>query len=65
MILYNLIVLSSEHDTKIPELNCVKQFTQPLCSLIIKSGLNVLLLYIIIELSLEPVANLPSFNNIE
>ena len=33
----------------------------PLCSLIVISGLNVLLLNIIIDLSEEPIANLPSF----
>ena len=32
-----------------------------LCSLIIKSGLYVILLYIIIEESAEPDINLPSF----
>ena len=48
-----------------PELNCIIQLTRPLCSLIVKSGLNVLLLYIIIELSPEPVTNLPSFNTVE
>ena len=41
------------------------QLTSLLCSLIFNSGLNVLLLYIIIELSSEPVANLPSFNTVE
>ena len=35
--------------------------TISLCSLIIKSGLYVVLLYIIIEESAEPDINLPSF----
>ena len=38
------------------------QYISLLCSLIIKSGWYVFLLYIIIELSLEPDTNLPSFN---
>ena len=37
------------------------QHTSLLCSLIIISGWYVFLLYIIIELSLEPETNLPSF----
>ena len=51
LILNNLIVLSAEHEAKISELNCIIQRTELLCSLIVKSGLNVLLLYIIIEWS--------------
>jgi len=61
-ILNNLITLSDEHEAKIPELNVVMQFTELLCSLIVKLGLNVSLLYIIIELSRDPDTNLPSFN---
>ena len=64
-ILYNLIVLSVEPEAKIPELNCIIHIIASLCSLIVKSGLNVLLLYIIIEWSPEPVTNLPSFNTVE
>ena len=47
----NLIVLSPEPETNTPDFNRIKLYTQPLCSLIVKSGLNVLLLYITIELS--------------
>ena len=61
----SLLIISKEQETNSPELNCITQFTLLLCSLIIKSGLNVLLLYIIIELSFEPVTNLPSFNIVE
>ena len=64
-ILYNLIVLSSEQETNSPEFNCITKVTESLCSLIVKSGLNVLLLYIIIDSSDEPVTNLPSFNTVE
>jgi len=60
-ILNNLIVLSSEQETNSPELNWIIQQIELLCSLIIKSGWNVFLLYIIIELSAEPDTNLPSF----
>ncbi len=56
------MVLSPEQEANIPEFNCVTQFIELLCSLIVKSGLNVLLLYIIIELSDEPVTNLPSLS---
>ena len=54
-------MLSEEHVTNIPELNLVMNLTISLFSLIIKSDLYVVLLYIIIELSLEPDINLPSF----
>jgi len=56
------MVLSTEQEANIPEFNCVTQYMVLLCSLIVKSGLNVLLLYIIIELSDEPVTNLPSLS---
>ena len=58
-------MLSEEPETNIPDFNWIKLRTVLLCSLIVKSGLNVLLLYITIELSPEPVANLPSFNTVE
>ena len=60
-----LIVLSLEQETNSPELNCIIQKTLSVCSLIIKSGLNVSLLYIIIDLSAAPVTNLPSLNTVE
>ena len=60
-MLNNLIVLSQEHDANIPELNFVIKDNQLLCSLIIRSGWYVFLLYIIIDLSEEPDTNLPSF----
>ena len=47
---------------KIPELNIVIQVIPSSCSLIVKSGLYVSLLYIIIDLSFDPDTNLPSFN---
>ena len=55
-------MLSYEHEAKIPELNVVIQVIQLLCSLIVKSGWYVSLLYIIIDLSSDPDTNLPSFN---
>lgn len=61
-ILNSLIALSSEHEANVHELIYNIQFTIPLYFLIIKSALNVSLLYIIIELSLKQVAILPSFN---
>ena len=64
-ILNNLIVLSSDPETKMPELNCAKQFTHSVCSLIVISGLKVFILYIIIVQSLEPEANLPSFKTVK
>ena len=65
MIEYNLIELSLAPQANIPEFNWIRLNILSLCSLIIKSGLKVLLLYIIIEWSLEPVTNLPSFNTVE
>ena len=53
---------SAEHEAKIPEFKVVTQYTELPCSLICKSGLYVFILYIIIELSLEPDTNLLSFN---
>ena len=61
-MLNNLIVLTSEQDTNSPELNWIIKQIELSCSLIIKSGWNVFLLYIIIELSAEPDTNLPLFN---
>ena len=52
---------SEEHVANIPELNWIILLSEALCSLIIKSGWNVVLLYIIIDLSSEPDINLPSF----
>ena len=48
-ILYILIELSQEQEANSPELNSIIQITLSLCSLMIKSGLNVSLLYIIID----------------
>ena len=60
LILNNLIELSTEQETKIPEFNWIIKHTGPLCSLIIKSGLYVSLLYIIIDPSKKPETNLHS-----
>ena len=57
--------LSSEQETNSPEFNSIIPSTLLLFSLIIKSGLNSSLLYIIIDLSVEPVANLPSYKIVE
>ena len=55
----------TEQEAKRPELNCIKRDTPLLCSLIVKSRVKVFILYIFIVLSLEPVANLPSFKIVE
>ena len=65
MIEYNIIVLSLATQANIPEFNWIKLNILLVCSLIVKSGLNVLLLYIMIERSLEPETNLPSFKTVE
>ena len=60
--LNNFIVLSSEQLTSIFSSNFIIEFIKLACSLIIKSGLYDILLNIVIELSNEPDAILPSSN---